>query len=369
MIRHLVLNQWYDWLIPGNTNDTRLFHSDASDCVRVCPPQLGEGYIQEITLREDLLLRILDYTLKDELFIDAAYNNDTCLEFEFQLAGKEAGYSLFSPEFRMRSFGVKLADKRIFKVEVVFKPPSVSTYFHNFIQRLSPPLQQLTQEIIQNIYQYYIGKRYTSTADLERIFNSGLPVKQLPFEQILSTSLYTKFTSIDCARRSPITPTIYQIIEKILSCPYKGSNRRKYLECKALDLVALRLDYLVEPQFNWFKSDDLVAIYQAEELLRTKLENPPSIQLLTRWVGLNRLKLNQGFNQVYHTTPFGYLRNCRLAKARQLLITSELSIEEVAATVGYTSRSRFANAFRQKFGINPKTFQIQTCNRDSWKTG
>lgn len=158
---------------------------------------------------------------------------------------------------------------------------------------------------------------------------------------------------------------INKFINFSISCSYRGLTRRRYLESKALDLVALRLDCLVKPQFNCLKSDDLVAIYQAEGILRTHLENPPSIQLLTLWVGLNRLKLNQGFDRVYHTTPFGYLRKCRLAKARRLLMTSELSIEQVASKVGYTSRSRFATAFRQDFGLNPKMFQVQSLNRAS----
>ena len=364
MIRHLVLNKSQDWLIPGETNDTRLFHSDTSDCVRVCPPHLGQGYIQEILLREDLSLKVIDYTLNSELLIDAL-GKSNCLEFEFQLAERRTGYSFFSPKLEMRNFGINVAKKRIYKLKVVFKPPSLSTYFYNFMQRLSPPLQQLSQEVIQYVHQYFIGKRISSTAALEQIINFTVPSTQLSFEQILSAPLYTSFTSIDCARRSPITPAMYEIIEQILSCPYRGFNRRRYLEGKALDLVNLRLDCLVQPQFNQLKSNDLTGIYQAEEILRTHLENPPSIELLTRWVGLNRLKLNQGFHQVYHTTPFGYLRKCRLNKARWLLMTSELSIEQVASQVGYTSRSRFATAFRQDFGLNPKMFQVQSLNRAS----
>ncbi|MEO0827336.1 MAG: helix-turn-helix transcriptional regulator, partial [Cyanobacteria bacterium J06642_9] len=72
-----------------------------------------------------------------------------------------------------------------------------------------------------------------------------------------------------------------------------------------------------------------------------------------------RRKLNEGFHQVYGTTPFGYLRNCRLNQAKWLLMTSECPVEEIASVVGYTSRSRFATAFRQQLGINPKAFQIQ----------
>ncbi len=41
---------------------------------------------------------------------------------------------------------------------------------------------------------------------------------------------------------------------------------------------------------------------------------------------------------------------------RQLLEQRELSVGQVAKTVGYSSQSRFATAFRKKFGVNPKVF-------------
>ena len=125
---------------------------------------------------------------------------------------------------------------------------------------------------------------------------------------------------------------------------------------KALELVRLRLEENVRPRLN---EADLDCIYQAGTLLRNQIAHPPSVEVLARQVGTNRLKLNQGFHQVYGTTPFGYLRGCRLMQARRLLMTSELSVVGVAAAVGYSSRSRFATAFRKQFGINPKAFQMQ----------
>ena len=65
---------------------------------------------------------------------------------------------------------------------------------------------------------------------------------------------------------------------------------------------------------------------------------------------------------MYGTTPFRYLRNCRLGLAQYLLIISKLAVEEIAYRVGYTNRSRFATAFRQRFGLNPKNFQLQISN-------
>ena len=65
------------------------------------------------------------------------------------------------------------------------------------------------------------------------------------------------------------------------------------------------------------------------------------------------------------TTPFGYLRNCRLLQAKRLLMAADLSVTEVAAAVGYTSRNRFATAFRQKIGLNPKALQMRVWQQAS----
>ncbi|MEH2463941.1 helix-turn-helix transcriptional regulator [Nostoc sp.] len=61
----------------------------------------------------------------------------------------------------------------------------------------------------------------------------------------------------------------------------------------------------------------------------------------------------------FGTTVFGYLHDYRMEQARQLLLSGQMKIEQVAQIVGYVNRSRFANAFRKKYGINPKAYQKQ----------
>ena len=163
--------------------------------------------------------------------------------------------------------------------------------------------------------------------------------------------------SLGYATRHPITAAMQTILEQILQCPYRGTARRHYLKQKALELVDMRLAAMTRPRLPL---DELNHIYQAAAFLRENVTNPPTVETLARHIGTNHLKINQGFHQVYGTTPFGYLKDYRLTQAKHLLISSELSVAQVAAAVGYSSRSRFATAFRQRTGINPKTFQLQT---------
>lgn len=357
MTTRLVLNHWQDWLVSGSPSDSRLFHSDTSDRILVCPPHLGQGYIQEILLRDDLTLFIHDYTLDRDVAIDAL-GESNLLEFDFQLASPKAGYSFFFPYFGFKEFIVKQARQRFFKVKVCFKQPALVTYFQTDMERLSPQARDIGERVIQSMYRYQGGGLIsTTTGMLNRIVQGAIaPHSHLTFEHVLTDALYSEAIVFNYANRSPITPAMERAIEQIFSCPYRGATRRAYLERQALELVSLRLEAMVQPRLS---EADLNCVYQAASILRTQLVNPPTLEALARQVCTNRLKLNQGFHEVYGTTPFGYLRDCRLRQAHRLLMTSDLPISEVAATVGYTNRSHFALAFRQWLGINPKAFQLQ----------
>ncbi|NEQ30128.1 MAG: hypothetical protein F6K04_03865 [Leptolyngbya sp. SIO4C5] len=71
MVTRLQLQGPDDWLIPSRQENSRLFHTDSGDRIWVVPPHLGQGYIQEILLQDDLSIFILDYTLTEDVIIDA----------------------------------------------------------------------------------------------------------------------------------------------------------------------------------------------------------------------------------------------------------------------------------------------------------
>ena len=52
-----------------------------------------------------------------------------------------------------------------------------------------------------------------------------------------------------------------------------------------------------------------------------------------------------------------YLRDVRLRRAAQLLCRDDLSVDEVASKVGFSSRSHFSHTFRDHFGASPLAFR------------
>jgi AraC-like DNA-binding protein len=166
------------------------------------------------------------------------------------------------------------------------------------------------------------------------------------------------------ARQGEATPAMQVILQQILQCPYQNFTKRFFLECKAWELLALILEQELEslegkPLVTKLKSDDVDRLYQAKALLVKQLDHPPSLMQLARQVGLNECTLKQGFRQMFNTTVFGYLRQCRMERAQLLLMQGQMSVYEAAQAVGYASQCRFANAFRKTFGVNPKAFSAR----------
>lgn len=62
------------------------------------------------------------------------------------------------------------------------------------------------------------------------------------------------------------------------------------------------------------------------------------------------------FKQLYGLTPRNYLRDMRIAKAKELLKQGH-SITDTCADVGYESLSTFSNTFKKSTGYSPREFR------------
>jgi AraC-like DNA-binding protein len=160
-----------------------------------------------------------------------------------------------------------------------------------------------------------------------------------------------------CWRDRPVTPAMHAIVRDIQACPYQGLIKQIYLQGKVFELLALQIKSLQGEQTSLFpyylKRSTVERIYRARELLLTDLEHSPSILELARQVGVSDRTLRRGFRQIFGTTVIGYLMNQRLEQAEQMLRDRHLAVAEVACRVGYSNASRFAAAFKQKYGISP----------------
>ncbi|HIC66649.1 MAG: AraC family transcriptional regulator [Paracoccus sp.] len=83
------------------------------------------------------------------------------------------------------------------------------------------------------------------------------------------------------------------------------------------------------------------------------LEDPISPATLARDAGMSTRQLERLFRRYLNRSPKRYYMETRLARARNLLMQTEMSIIEVALASGFSSPSHFSKCYRAQYGSTP----------------
>lgn len=94
-------------------------------------------------------------------------------------------------------------------------------------------------------------------------------------------------------------------------------------------------------------------LMEAVSLMEANLEEPMSLDELSRYVGLSRRQLERLFQKYLHCVPTRYYLNLRLSRARQLLLQTNMSIVDITLACGFVSAPHFSKCYRDHFGIPP----------------
>jgi AraC-like DNA-binding protein len=99
------------------------------------------------------------------------------------------------------------------------------------------------------------------------------------------------------------------------------------------------------------------AVRLAEEYLRDHSAEQVRVPDVAAAVGMSCSHLTVLFRQTTGTTIVEYLTRLRMARARELLALSTLTVKEVAAAVGYEDPFYFSRRFHDLHGCSPSDFR------------
>jgi len=78
---------------------------------------------------------------------------------------------------------------------------------------------------------------------------------------------------------------------------------------------------------------------------------------LAELVGLSKYHFLRSFTKHVGLTPNEYVNRKRIEKSLELLLATDLSLDQIAQTVGYSSASYYIRMFRKLIGQTPATFR------------
>lgn len=103
----------------------------------------------------------------------------------------------------------------------------------------------------------------------------------------------------------------------------------------------------------------------ARRLLDRGYATPITIEQLSQQVALSPFYLIRLFRRTYRQTPHQYLIQVRIARAKELLSGSDLSITDICAEVGFESLGSFSALFRKTVGLSPSTYRRRSQTRQN----
>lgn len=106
------------------------------------------------------------------------------------------------------------------------------------------------------------------------------------------------------------------------------------------------------------QKENVTKVRDAKENLIHDLQNSPTIKELAKQVALNEHNLKSGFKEIYGKTIHAFLKDYKMSKARELILKREFQIAEIADQLGYVNVSHFIDAFKKKYGVTPKKFEM-----------
>jgi AraC-like DNA-binding protein len=105
----------------------------------------------------------------------------------------------------------------------------------------------------------------------------------------------------------------------------------------------------------WWHAEQDPVVGQALRLIYNNPAHPWTVANLAAAVGSSRAAFARRFTELVGEPPIAFLTSWRLARAADLLRSSQSTIAAVAKQVGYSTPFALSSAFKRAYGVSPNT--------------
>ena len=109
----------------------------------------------------------------------------------------------------------------------------------------------------------------------------------------------------------------------------------------------------------YYRQNQDAIINKCQEWAAHNYKTSAPVQALAKLSGLSPRSFERRFKSSTGMTPLDYVHALRLEEAKQMLETSEMSVEAIASETGYEDASFFGRLFRRRVGLTPMQYRVR----------
>ncbi|MBE7029864.1 MAG: helix-turn-helix transcriptional regulator [Ruminococcaceae bacterium] len=99
------------------------------------------------------------------------------------------------------------------------------------------------------------------------------------------------------------------------------------------------------------------SVDMAKRHIDLNYRNRITLESLAELTHLEKSYLSRIFKKKFHQSPIDYLILLRLSRARDLLLSTDMTINEIAISCGYTNISFFIASYKKNYGMTPAQYR------------
>ncbi|PWL39728.1 AraC family transcriptional regulator [Flagellimonas aquimarina] len=157
-----------------------------------------------------------------------------------------------------------------------------------------------------------------------------------------------------------VSPAIAVVLSQLMNYNLHPSIKELYVKGKVYELISLYFNKTKDADLEQCPfladEDNVRRIKMAKEIMISRMVEPPTLNELSKEIGLSLKKLKEGFKQIYGDSVYGFLFDYKMEYARKMLETGSHNVNEVGLRVGYSTASHFIASFKKKYGTTPKKY-------------
>ena len=211
-------------------------------------------------------------------------------------------------------------------------------------------------------YSVINGQKYTISAGCVRIHHPGDIVYSHRFHDI-----YVVHFTVDNEQKGKEVFGRFPRFFKLFEAEYELNLMKKIITALlskndfgcTLSLFEL-LESIKEKFESQQQNNKKIFAAKVKKYIEERFSKKITLDSLAHQFHMHHVYLQRKFKEETGLTPFDYQKQIRLSKAKEFLLTTDLSVDEISDLCGFCNPSYFINVFKKIEHVTPLQFKQQT---------